>query len=198
LIVLYLILWICVIILYFVSFVLYPFSLSLWFSLISYIIVCLLNLFSVSLILIISLSHSPSHLVSFSHSHSFIILLFHYLILLFHSLILSFCFMFHVSCFIHSHMILMSSLFQKLIIDGKVYVFRTSEEDKPPDCFLQAGDTLTEIGAIRKKVLFSQELRKEDRKRIKSSASQAESERKRHKYGFCSFSCLSFFFFVFL
>ena len=77
--------------------------------------------------------------------------------------------------------ILIPSL-QKFIVDNEQYTFTVQQEDKMvQDCYYQCSDLLAEIGGVRKKLFFTQELTGEDRSRIKENSRQAEEKFRNHK-----------------
>lgn len=67
-------------------------------------------------------------------------------------------------------------------MDNEQYNFsvvQQEEEEKGlqrmvQDCYYQSGDLFAEIGDVKKKLLFTQELTGEDRNRIKHATTQAE------------------------
>lgn len=50
------------------------------------------------------------------------------------------------------------------------------------DCYYQTGEIFAEIGEVKRKLRFKQELTGEDRAKIKESSQKAEAELRKHQY----------------
>jgi hypothetical protein len=66
-------------------------------------------------------------------------------------------------------------------VDNEQYTFTVQQEKIVQDCYYQCSDMLAEIGGVKEKLLFTQELTGEDRSRIKESSRQAEEKFRNHK-----------------
>ncbi|KAL6053336.1 hypothetical protein QOT17_018062 [Balamuthia mandrillaris] len=69
----------------------------------------------------------------------------------------------------------------KICSEGKVFPFSCSNEVKPHECYRQEGSNFIKVGPVKKKIIFAQQLRTQDRDRIKSSTLLHEEKRKANK-----------------